>query len=105
MIKLCSKSITLPLSFIFQSILNDGVFPDDLKTVILYNVIKRTVKAISFLPIFSKVFERLTYNSLYNCFMKNKLFLSASLALCSVIHLSHSYYQSLMKFTNYKFRL
>ena len=45
MIKLCSKSITLPLSFIFKSILNDGVFPDDLKKVILYNVIKRTVKA------------------------------------------------------------
>ena len=31
MIKLCGKSIALPLSLIFQSILNDGVFPDDWK--------------------------------------------------------------------------
>ena len=31
MVKLCAKSIALPLSVIFQSILNDGVFPDDWK--------------------------------------------------------------------------
>ena len=29
MIKLCGKSIARPLSLIFQSMLNDGVFPDD----------------------------------------------------------------------------
>ena len=44
MIKLCGKPIARPLSLIFQSILNDGVFPDDWKKVILSHAIKRTVK-------------------------------------------------------------
>ena len=44
MIKLYGKSITLILSLIFQSALNDGVFPDDWKKVMLSHVIKRTLK-------------------------------------------------------------
>ena len=44
MIKLCGKSIVRPLSLIFQSILNDGVFLDDWKKVILSNAIKIKVK-------------------------------------------------------------
>ena len=44
MIKLCGKSIVRPLSLIFQSILNDGVFLDDWKKVILSNAIKMKVK-------------------------------------------------------------
>ena len=44
MIKLYGKSITLILSLIFQSVLNDGVFPDDWKKVMLPHVIKRTLK-------------------------------------------------------------
>ena len=69
MVKLCGKSIALPLNLIFQSILNDGVFPDDWDKS---NVVpchkkdsKNSIKnhqPISLLPIFSKVFERLTYN-------------------------------------------
>ena len=101
MIKLCGKSIALPLSLIFQSILNDGVFPDDWKKSNVpchkkdsKNLIKN-FRQISVLPIFSKVFERSTYNSLYNYFIQN----SASLVLCPVIHVSHSYYQSLTNFT------
>ena len=45
MIKHCGKSIALPLRLIFQSILNDGVFPDDWKKLISSHVIKRTAKA------------------------------------------------------------
>ena len=37
------------------------------------NLIKN-YRPISLLPIFSKVFERLIYNSLYNYFIQNKLF-------------------------------
>ena len=44
MIKLCGKSIVRPLSLIFQSILNDGIFLDDWKKVILSNAIKMKVK-------------------------------------------------------------
>ena len=81
MVKLCGKSIVLPLNLIFQSILNDGVFPDDWKKSNVVpchkkdskNLIKnyRTNQPSSSL---SKIFERLTYNSLYNYFIQNTLF-------------------------------
>ena len=80
MIKLCGKSIARPLSLIFQSILNDRVFPDDWKKSNVVSCHKKDSKnliknyrPISLLPIFSKVFERLIYNSLYNYFIQNKL--------------------------------
>ena len=44
MIKLCGKSIARPLSLIFQSILNDGVFPDDWKKSNIVPCHKKTVK-------------------------------------------------------------
>ena len=59
------KSIALPLRLIFQSILNDGVFPDDWKKSNAVPFHKKDGKnliknypPISLLPIFSKVFER-----------------------------------------------
>ena len=69
MVKLCGKSIALSLNLIFQSIVN--VIPchkKDSKNFI------RNYRPISLLPIFSKVFERLTYNSLYSYFVQNKSF-------------------------------
>ena len=101
MIKLCGKSIAL--RSIFQSILYDGVFPDDWKKSNVApchkkdseNLIKN-YRPISLLPIFSKVFERLTYNFLYNYFTQNKLFTdrqsgfmpgdSCALQLLSITH-------------------
>ena len=81
MIKLCGKTIALSLKSFFQSILNDGVVPDDWKNSNISPCHKKecrnlieNFRPISLYPIFSKVFERLTYNSLYNYFMQNKLF-------------------------------
>ena len=81
MIKLCGKSIARPLSLIFQSMLNDGVCPDDWEKSNIVPCHKKDSKSliknyrpISLLPIFSKVFERLVYNSLYNYFIQNKVF-------------------------------
>ena len=66
---------------VFQSILNDGVFPDDGEKSNIVQCHKKDSKnliknywPISLLPIFSKVLERLIYNSLYNYFIQNKLF-------------------------------
>ena len=79
-IKLCSKYIALSLRLIFQSILNDGVFPADSRKRDVpchkkysKNLIKN-YRPVSLLPIFSKMFERLTYNFIYNYFIQNKLF-------------------------------
>ena len=81
MIKLCGKSIARPLSLIFQSTLNDGVFSGDQKKSNIVQCHKKDSKnliknyrPISLLSIFRKVFERLIYNSLYKYFIQDKLF-------------------------------
>ena len=81
MIKHCGKSIALSLSLVFQSILNDGVFQNDWKKINIAPCHKKESKnstknyrPISLLPFFSKVFERLIYNFVYNYFIKKKRF-------------------------------
>ena len=81
MIKLCGKTIAIPLKLIFRSILEESVFPDDWKKSNVVPIHKRDSKnlikhyrPISLLPIFSKIFERLIFNFLFNYFIQNKLF-------------------------------
>ena len=76
MIKFCGKSIARPLSLIFQSILNDGVFQKDWRKSNIVPCHKkdsknliRNYRPISLLPIFSKVFE-----NNYNYLVQNELF-------------------------------
>ena len=76
MIEVYGKSITRPLNLIFQSMLNNGLFPDDIAPCHKKDS-KNSIKnyrPVSLLPIFSKAFERLIYNSLYNYFIQNKPF-------------------------------
>ena len=61
--------------------LEESVFPDDQKKSNVVPIHKRDSKnliknyrPISLLPIFSKIFERLIFNSLFNYFIQNKLF-------------------------------
>ena len=81
MIKLCGKTIAIPLKLIFRSMLQEGVFPDDWKKAMFVPIHKsdskhliKNVRPINPVPIFSEVFERLLFNSLFNYFMQNKLF-------------------------------
>ena len=81
MIKICSQSLTLPLKIIFEHSIKKGKFPEMWKKVNVVPVHKREDKmlvknyrAISLLPIFGKMFERVIYNSLFNYFQSNRLF-------------------------------
>ena len=81
MIKACSNSISFPLKLIFKSMINEGVFPEDWKKSSVVPIHKKESKnliknfrPISLLPIFSKVFQRLVFNALFNFFLQNKLF-------------------------------
>ena len=81
MIQLCGKEIILPLQLLFKSMLEEGIFPDEWRKSNVVPVHKKqstnfmkNYRPISLLPIFSKVFERLIFNSLYNYLMQNKLF-------------------------------
>ena len=65
----------------FRSILEEGVFPDDWKKSNVVPIHKRDSKnliknyrPIILLPIFSKIFERLIFNSVFSYFIQNKLF-------------------------------
>ena len=76
MIKACDNLISLPLQIIFKSMINEGVFPKDWKKSNIVPVHKKESKnlitnyrLISLLPIFSKVFERLVFNALFNFFL------------------------------------
>ena len=78
---MCSESITLPLKLTFQESLKNGKFPEIWKKENVVPVHKKEGKTfiinyrpISLLPIFGKNSGRLIYNSLFNYFLKNKLF-------------------------------
>ena len=79
MIKICNESVTIPLKIIFEESLKKGIFPDIWKkgNIPAHKENKTLVNnylPISLLPIFGKIFERVTYNSLFNYFLSNKLF-------------------------------
>ena len=65
MIELCGENITLPLSIIFNNIMNTGIFPTIWKTANVTPIYKKENKQnaknyrpISLLPLFSKIFEK-----------------------------------------------
>ena len=81
MINLCGKTVAVPLKLIFRLMLEEGVFPDDWKNSNVVPIQKRDSKnliknyrPISLVPIFSKIFEKLKFDSSFNSFIQNKLF-------------------------------
>ena len=77
MIQLCGKAIILPIQLRFKSMLEEGIFPDDWKKGNVVPVHKKestnlikNYHPISLLPIFTKIFERLIFNSLYIIYAK-----------------------------------
>ena len=69
MMQLCGKEIILPLQ-LHKSMLEEGIFPEDWKKSNVVPVHKKESKnliknycPISLLPIFSKFFESLIFNS------------------------------------------
>ena len=79
MIKLCGKSIAYSLKLIFEASLQGGEIPDYWKkaNVVPAHKKKKLVKnyrPISLLPIYGKIFERVTFKDLFNYSHKNELF-------------------------------
>ena len=84
MIKICGESITVPLKIIFEQSLKESKLPELWKKANIVPVHKKEDKnviknyrPVSLLPIFSKIYERVTYNALFNYFKSNKLFTSS----------------------------
>ena len=79
--RLCGKSIVKPLIYLFESSLTDGIFPEDWKKGNIIPVQKKESKnclknyrPVNRLPIFSKIFERLIFNGIFNSLVQNQLF-------------------------------
>ena len=79
--KLCKLTITEPLSIIYENCLQQGVFPADWKKGDIMPVHKKNSKQIVnnyrplfLLPICSKIFEKLIFDSVYDFIDKNNLF-------------------------------
>ena len=84
MIKICSESLTARLRIMFEQSLKEARFLEIWKKANIVLVHRKEDKnllknycPISLLPIFSKIFERVIYNSLFNHFQSNKLFTSS----------------------------
>ena len=80
MIKIFGESICKPLELIFHSCLQPGVFPDIWKRANIIPIhnknqknLLKNYRPVSLLPICSKIFERLIFNSIYNYLHKHKL--------------------------------
>ena len=88
--------------------LEEGVFTDDWKKSNVVPICKKDSKnliknyrPISVLPIFSKVFERLLFNSLFNYFIQNKLFtdcqsgfIPGDSCVAQLLSITHEIYKS-----------
>ena len=78
MIELCGDKITLPLSIIFENIINTGIFPTLWKSGNVTPIHKKDSKRvinnyrpISLLPLFAKIFENILCLKMYNHFTSN----------------------------------
>ena len=80
LIKSIAPLIVPSLTLIINQSLTTGVFPDKLKIAKVIPIYKKLDKTqiqnyrpISLLPSFSKIFEKIAYNQLYNYFLSNNL--------------------------------
>ena len=80
MIKICGKSICIPLRKNFEESLRTGTFPLEWKkgnVVPIFNKgdkqIYKNYRPVSLLPIFGKILERLTFEEMFPIFIENKL--------------------------------
>ena len=77
MIQLCGRSIVKPLKYLFESSVTAGIFPEDWKkgkpTKKENKNCLKNYRPISLLPIFSKIFERLIFNALFNFFVSKSV--------------------------------
>ena len=80
MLKLSSPSIIKPLSIIFQNCLKSSTFPDGWKKGNIVPVQKKNSKQlvnnyhpVSLLPLCSKIFEKVIFDSIFNFKIQNNL--------------------------------
>ena len=81
LLKFIQDTVAKPLAVIINQTLKSGIFPEKLKIAKVTPIYKKgnehlftNYRPISILPAFSKVFEKVRFNQLYEYFSKHKLF-------------------------------
>ena len=107
MAQACGKSIALPLKLLFKTILEEGTFPVDWNKSNVVPIHKKEFKNLiknyrptSLLPIFSKILERLIFNSMFNYFRQNIIFtefqsgfIPGDSCVAQLLSITHEIYQ------------
>ena len=74
------EELKTTLFYIFRALPREGVFHDEMKIAKVSPIFKEgkaeNYRPISFLPVFSKILEKIMYNRVYNYFVENKLLFS-----------------------------
>ena len=76
MTKICDKFVFYPLKLIFEASFLEGIIPDSWRKANIVPVHKKDSKiyrAISLLPLFAKIFERIIFNESFRNFLTNEL--------------------------------
>ena len=80
MIKICGKSICIPLRKIFEECLRTGTFPLEWKKGNVVPIFKKgdkhiykNYRPVSLLPILGKILERLVFIKMFPFFIENRL--------------------------------
>jgi len=83
-VKQCIEQLKLPLTNIYNTSLESGIFPDKLKIAKVIPVHKKgdsrdvsNYRPISLLPVFSKLLEKLMYNRLAEFIERNEVLTEA----------------------------
>src|SRR5215475_6526163 len=81
LVKICIRQIAKPLTHIYNTSFNSGVFPEEWKTVKVKPLYKKgdrhdmnNYRPISIISVFTKLLERALYNRLISFFHKHKIF-------------------------------
>ena len=100
MLKLCATSIAKTLSILFRNCFENQCFPKEWKKANVVSVHKKNDKQliknyrpVSLLPVCSKIFEKIIFNSLFKYLEDNNLLTVISRVSAQVILVYTSYYQ------------
>ena len=117
-VKKCFGEINEPLKHLFNLSLENGIFPENMKIAKVIPLFKNgdpenitNYRSISVLPCFSKVLERIMYNSLYKYLCEEKLLYSKQSGFQkghstdhTIVHLVDQIYESFEN-NNYTLRV
>ena len=108
MIKMCEEELITPLHLIFSNCIRTSTYPDIWKKANVVPIHKKLSKQfiknyrpISLLPIFSKIFEKLIFDALYQYFSDNSLFCPqqsgfrvGDSCICQLLSISHDIFSA-----------